>query len=445
MTIRPTKMALTICLAGTLALAGCATGTQNSPGSQASLSSTYAVAQPVIPEKITEDNSEAWLKVVDENPLDEAFLASLSAFSYRTAAAVLSQDTEGVAIQDAKNATYSPVSLYFALAMATQGASGDTARQMNTLLGAPDPAAAPQECGNLFRVLASDPYTTMQLANSLWMSDRDTFEQGFIDTATQQFYATPFSVSFGTPEADAALADWIALNTNDTLKPEIQTSANQLLALINTVYFKNGWASPFDIQNTLDDTFHTTASDITASFMTQHFDNPREYKETALYARASLDFAGGATMTFVLPSEGATSADLLANETLLMEAFTSTSNTLARINFTLPKTTFDSSFDLIEPLKQLGMTIPFSDQANFSNLTSTPAFISSVEQESHISWDENGAEASAYTNIGISKMSLMPENVPEVDFKLNRPFLFAITSAQGVPLFIGVCENPVAS
>ncbi|MEA5020043.1 MAG: serpin family protein [Gordonibacter sp.] len=444
MTIRPTKMALTICLAGTLALAGCATSTQSSPGSQSSISSTYAVAQPVIPEKIAEDNSEAWLKVMDENPLDEAFLSSLSAFSYRTAAAVLSQDTEGAAVQDAKNATYSPVSLYFALAMATQGASGDTAQQMNALLGAPDAGTVPQECGNLFRVLASDPYTTMQLANSLWMSDRDTFEQGFIDTATQQFYATPFSVSFGTPEADAALADWIALNTNDALKPEIQTSANQLLALINTVYFKNGWASPFDIQNTLDDTFHTTTGDTTASFMTQHFDNPREYEQTALYTRASLDFAGGATMTFVLPAEGTTPANLLANETLLKEAFTSTSSTLARINFTLPKTTFDSSFDLIEPLKQLGMTIPFSDQANFSNLTSTPAFISSVEQESHISWDENGAEASAYTNIGISKMSLMPENVPEVDFKLNRPFLFAITSAQGVPLFIGVCENPVA-
>lgn len=444
MTTRPTKMALAVCLAGTLALAGCAPGAQSSPDPQDPVSNTYAVAQPVIPEKITEDNSEAWLKVMAENPLDEAFLASLSAFSYRTAAAALSQDAESVAVQNVENATYSPLSLYFALAMATQGASGDTAHQMNALLDAPDAAAVPQECGNLFRVLASDPYTTMELANSLWMSDRDTFKQSFIDTATQQFYATPFSVAFGTPEADAALADWIARNTNGTLKPEVQTSADQLLALINTVYFKSGWSSPFDIQNTLEDTFHTAAGNTTASFMTQRFDDPREYKETALYTRANLDFAGGATMTFVLPTEGTTPADLLANETLLMEAFTSTSNTLARINFTLPKTTFDSSFDLIDPLKRLGMTIPFSDQANFSNLTSTPAFISSVKQESHISWDENGAEASAYTNIGISKMSIMPENVPEVDFKLDRPFLFAITSTQGIPLFIGVCENPAA-
>ena len=60
-------------------------------------------------------------------------------------------------------------------------------------------------------------------------------------------------------------------------------------------------------------------------------------------------------------------------------------------------------------------------------------------------WDENGAEASAYTDIGISEMSAAPDNLKEMEFTLDRPFLFEIRSSQGVPLFIGVCENPEAN
>ena len=42
-------------------------------------------------------------------------------------------------------------------------------------------------------------------------------------------------------------------------------------------------------------------------------------------------------------------------------------------------------------------------------------------------------------------MSAAPDNLKEIDFTLDRPFLFEIRSSQGVPLFIGVCENPAAS
>ena len=108
----------------------------------------------------------------------------------------------------------------------------------------------------------------------------------------------------------------------------------------------------------------------------------------------------------------------------------------------VPKATFDTTFDLIPALERLGMQTPFSDEADFSKLTSTPAYISMVKQESHVSWDEEGAEASAYTNIGISEMSAMAPEGEEVELRLDRPFLFQITSSQGIPLFIGVCGNP---
>ena len=52
-----------------------------------------------------------------------------------------------------------------------------------------------------------------------------------------------------------------------------------------------------------------------------------------------------------------------------------------------------------------------------------------VKQESHISWDEEGAEASAYTDMGISATSAMIPEGEEVELRLDRPFLFQITSS----------------
>ena len=152
-------------------------------------------------------------------------------------------------------------------------------------------------------------------------------------------------------------------------------------------------------------------------------------------------------MTFVLPAEGVSVGDLLSDEQRLVAAFSMDANKdeYGFITYVVPKATFDTAFDLIPALKRLGVEAAFGDQADFSNLTSTPAYISMVKQESHISWDEEGAEASAYTNIGISEMSAMDPEGEEVELRLDRPFLFQITSSQGIPLFVGVCGNPAES
>lgn len=422
-------------LAGACLLAACAKG---------STAGEFAVVQSQVPERIDAQDYEAWTDVREGNPVDDEFAASVSAFSYRTAAAVLgAPEAEGglPGSKDGANSAYSPISLYYALALATQGAAGTTAEQMNAVLGAPNAAAVPGQSGNLFRQLASDPDVTVDLANSIWLSKDHAFEQGFIDVATQQFYATPFSVEFGTGPADSAIAGWIKEHTNGTIDPQVQTDAGQMVSIINTVYFKGGWLDPFDPSATFEGAFHADGGDVSADFMQQRIERT-DYVDAGRYARAGLSFRGGAQMTFVLPAEGISPQDVLADAALLEEALDGGESQAANVTFTVPKSGFDSSFDLIPALKRLGMETAFGDEADFSNLSVTPAYLSSVKQESHVVWDEEGAEASAYTSIGISEMSAMPEELEEVAFTLDRPFLFEIRSSQGVPLFIGVCGDP---
>ncbi len=114
-------------------------------------------------------------------------------------------------------------------------------------------------------------------------------------------------------------------------------------------------------------------------------------------------------MTFVLPAEGRGVQDLLADGALLEEAFAGESTGEAFVTYRVPKFAFDSSYGLIPALERLGVVAAFGDQADFSNLSDTPAYVSSVSQESRIGLDENGVEASAYTKVDIMEMSALPD------------------------------------
>ena len=55
--------------------------------------------------------------------------------------------------------------------------------------------------------------------------------------------------------------------------------------------------------------------------------------------------------------------------------------------------------------------------------------------------DEDGCEAAAYTVLDVEATAMLgPEE--EIDFTLDKPFVFAITGIDGLPLFIGLVNQP---
>ena len=56
-----------------------------------------------------------------------------------------------------------------------------------------------------------------------------------------------------------------------------------------------------------------------------------------------------------------------------------------------------------------------------------------------MSIDEEGCTATAFTLMAADRMSMPPEE--EVDFTLDRPFLFLITGQDGTILFAGVVNQ----
>ena len=63
-----------------------------------------------------------------------------------------------------------------------------------------------------------------------------------------------------------------------------------------------------------------------------------------------------------------------------------------------------------------------------------------MDHAARVAIDEEGVTAAAYTVMPAPGAAMPPDE--EVDFVLDKPFLFAITSETGLPLFMGVVQNP---
>jgi len=396
-----------------------------------------AILDVVYPKAYAFEDIDAWWEILEQNPVDDDFIEAVNEFSFKTSASIL---------KDAgKNINYSPLSLYFALSLAASGADGDTQADFLALLNVSDIKTLSEQCGNLYRLLYRDnEISKLKIANSIWMSNEFNgkpiiFKNEFVKNAAENFYATSHSIDFTNKEAGKAMADWISENTNGTLSPVIETNPEQLLTIINTVYFYDEWINRFDKEKTAEDLFHlSNGNTVKVDFMNQTIASASFSKEEG-FTRAGLELKNAGKMIFILPDEGFSPYSLISTPEQVRKIFDGEDNLFGEVVWKIPKFSFGSRLNFTDNLKSLGIKSPFEANADFSRITDQLAFITDVHQETHISIDEIGVEASAFTQIDYNG-SVLPEDRAEMI--LNRPFIYGIQSENGILLFVGVCENP---
>ena len=67
-------------------------------------------------------------------------------------------------------------------------------------------------------------------------------------------------------------------------------------------------------------------------------------------------------------------------------------------------------------------------------------FLDKAQHAARVTIDEEGCTAAAYTVMMAAGTAMPPDE--EVDFILDRPFLFVLSSLDGLPLFAGVVNDP---
>ena len=347
------------------------------------------------------------------------------------------------------NGIFSPISLWTALAMLGQCASGESRNQVLSALGVEDSAALADLAGRLYRRLAADDgENSLVLSGSLWLNEsfRSACSQETLDLLTDHHFADLYCAPMGTEETDQAISAWISRQTRGLLGEDgsqTQTSPETLLMLLSSLFYKAAWSSSFLPSLTEQDTF--TAADGTkqqVDFLHCGERGSALPGDGWLASSRSLNLGN---MIFVLPDEGTDPGLLLEDPDFLpslLQGISSDAQTRPGIvRWSLPRFDLSSHLDLLDTLAQLGIQdLPDPERADLSALSSLPSWVDSVLQMSRVQVDEEGVEAAAVTQIS-EATSARPEEPPEVfEMNLNRPFLFVLET-DGLPLFVGLVRT----
>ena len=265
-----------------------------------------------------------------------------------------------------QNALVSPLSVLSALALAENGAGGDTLAQMEQItgMGADELTDLLQAYGAL---LDDGP---LSVANSIWLRDADglAVEDDFLETCGERLGAQVFSAPFD----DSTVADvnaWVSEKTNEMIPRMLDRISDQAqLLLVNALAFEGGWEDPFDSALVSPDTF--TCEDGTEQDVKMMHSVEGSYLEGEL-ATGFVKPYEGYDYAFVglLPAEGVSVSELLASldGSALEELLTPVAGAAAEIG--LPKFTASYEAELTDALRSLGMTDAFdAARADFSRM-----------------------------------------------------------------------------
>ena len=117
---------------------------------------------------------------------------------------------------------------------------------------------------------------------------------------------------------------------------------------------------------------------------------------------------------------------------------------VTNVEFLLPKFKFTSSFKLGKVLTAMGMGVAFTDNADFSGMsTKEDLKISEVIHKAFVEVNEKGTEAAAATAVIMDKVE--SKELPPVQvFRADRPFVFLIQETRtGSILFASRVANPL--
>ncbi|MBQ8202481.1 MAG: hypothetical protein IJZ74_12020 [Clostridia bacterium] len=389
-----------------------------------------------------DDAYDAWRESINTQNRDSRYTNGLQPFLTESTRLILSGC-------NGTNRVYSPLSLYMALAMLAETTGGGTCAELLTLLGHEDVFQLRQQASDLWNAnYRDDGAMTRTLATSLWLNETVSFRQTTVQTLADSYYASAYRGKMGSAALNTALQTWLNDNTLGLLTEQaqsIQLPPDTAAAIAATVALSAKWDKCFYEDRTSADVFHSPRGDITCDFMHRSGNDYIYWGER--FTAACLPFDMSGEMWFILPDKGVTTDDLLADaeiQTLLSGSGKPANSRYVELHMSVPKFDISSQLELSDSLRALGVTEVFdAATADFTPLTESrlPISLSQVRHDARVTIDEDGCTAAAYT-VMLLVGAAPPQDREVIDFTLDKPFLFVITGANDLPLFVGVVNLP---
>lgn len=350
----------------------------------------------------------------------------------------LASKSSSILLKDKKeNTVYSPISLYYAIAMIREMADGETLNQLDDFLYADNIELTNQLKALMERQASKGDF---KINNSYWVSDHimKFVNEEYIKTLSDSFFAYVYSTDFNNDGAYSDIDAWADKKTNGMIKfdsKELFGNKQMVSLLINAVYFNSQWENEFNKErNFKDKFFNIDGSKSEAEYMNQQLEDAT-FTIDEKYEAAEMRLKNG-SMHFILPKEGIDIENLL-NEKFFDE-YLNKDRQNGQLSIELPKFEIETSFEKLLQSLDLDGIIGTNSQADLSK-GYKEGFeedkVSAIIQKVKIIVNEKGAEAAAIT--ADEKTEEAEPNKNKLFLKLNRPFIYLITLNSGEIIFTG--------
>lgn len=338
-----------------------------------------------------------------------------------------------------ENFTISPLSLSEMLVMASNGANGETRKQINSIIGANDNISKEslnEAFNGLNEYLARvDSKTTFTTANSVWIDEGFKVKPEFL--SDKKLIGETFNQKLSTIKTMDDINKWCDIKTSGCIKDILTEPLDDYcrMVLANALYFKGMWKNKFSKDDTKEKEFtNSDGSKSKVQMMSQssmflgYFGLDMDFVE---FPYGNENYC----MDVFLPHEDKKLDECMKDfDQKTFEEYLKKAGT-GEILVEMPRMKLNYKTSLVKPLKAMGMTDAFSDDADFSGISNEKTYISDVIQATFVNVDEEGTEAAAVT-IATMKNDIMPMRTST--FFMNRPFAYIIREkTTGTILFMG--------
>ncbi|MBQ7323467.1 MAG: hypothetical protein IJW96_02760 [Clostridia bacterium] len=388
----------------------------------------------------------------------EEFVDKLDAFAAKLTYEVYADS------EKQSNICISPVSVYMALALASECANGKTREEIVNAVG-----VTYEEVKDFTKFLYAlsnrdFQYTNLmgnkkilafeELANSIWADKSIALKETCVNNLANNFHCDLFSVNFNNKEGEKVINAYIKEKTHGIIDGNIELPPETLITLINTFYLKEVWDEDGDKLKFTDTTydFKNVDGSVTNTKLLQgYYFNGNIYEEekyTSFYTQTEHGF----DIKFLLPKDGYSLEEVFTKDNIYAinnlgdYGYIDEENKLlhhTRVFFPEYKASFDG--DLAGILKNdFGIEQLFDvDLCDFSNITDDEVTCESVIHKCSIDVNAKGIEGAAVTAMMMAGAPGPLEGYEEVyhDYIVDRAFGFVITDIYGTVLFSGVVNT----
>jgi len=195
------------------------------------------------------------------------------------------------------------------------------------------------------------------------------------------------------------------------------------VALVSSIEFAAKWEEPFF--NPFKEEFFGTAGTTECQFVTQSY--AREYYQGKNFSAIAQELHESGNVWYILPKEGVSIDELVKDDEAIAFMLSDgqwENKKKCMVSLKMPLFSVETSMDYKDKIHKLGIT--------------DNHIIEKAELNAKVEIDEKGVKGLEYNVIYTMGVELIDERE---DFIMNRPFMFCVTSEDGIPLFAGVIRN----